>query len=188
MIPTVETDRLILRAHGTADYDACVALWADPITVRHISGVPSTPTQTWMRLLTYPGLWGILGFGYWAVEERATGTYIGDVGFADFRREIVPSIAGFPELGWVISPRVHGKGYATEAARAALAWADRNIDVPHRLHHRPGNRRSGSRKPASADRPDHVQRRPDRHVRTVARSSVVAFGVRRRRALDVRRR
>jgi len=128
--PTVETERLILRAHRAEDYDACVALWADPAVVRHISGVPSTAAQTWMRLLTYPGLWAILGFGYWAVEERATGRYIGDVGFADFRREIVPSIAGTPELGWVISPRVHGMGYATEAARAALAWGDANVDAP----------------------------------------------------------
>jgi len=129
VIPIVETARLILRAHGAADYDACVAMWADPLVVRHISGVPSTPAQTWMRLLTYPGLWGILGFGYWAVEERASGAYIGDVGFADFRRELVPSIAGIPELGWVIAPQAHGKGYATEAAGAALAWADANIDA-----------------------------------------------------------
>ncbi|MDQ2991350.1 MAG: GNAT family N-acetyltransferase [Candidatus Eremiobacteraeota bacterium] len=130
MIPDVETARLVLRAHRTADYDACAAMWADPIVVRHISGVPSTGAQTWMRLLTYPGLWGMLGFGYWAVEERATGAYIGDVGFADFRREIVPSIAGIPELGWMIAPAAHGKGYATEAASAALAWADANIDAP----------------------------------------------------------
>jgi len=43
VIPIVETARLILRAHGAADYDACVAMWADPLVVRHISGVPSTP-------------------------------------------------------------------------------------------------------------------------------------------------
>jgi RimJ/RimL family protein N-acetyltransferase len=130
VIPTIETERLRLRGHSEGDYDACAAMWAEPEVVRYISGVPSTRAQTWMRLLTYPGLWGILGFGYWAVEERATGAYVGDVGFADFHREIEPSISGIPELGWVLAPRAHGKGYATEAVRAAAAWADRNIDVP----------------------------------------------------------
>jgi RimJ/RimL family protein N-acetyltransferase len=105
-------------------------MWADPRVVRYITGVPSTGAQTWMRLLTYPGLWGMLGYGYWAVEDRATGTYVGDVGFADFRREIEPPIAGVPEIGWVLAPQVHGKGYATEAVRAALAWADEHIGVP----------------------------------------------------------
>lgn len=130
MVPIVETERLVLRAHRTADYDACAAMWADPRVVRYITGVPSTGAQTWMRLLTYPGLWGMLGYGYWAVEDRATGTYVGDVGFADFRREIEPPIAGVPEIGWVLAPQVHGKGYATEAVRAALAWADEHIGVP----------------------------------------------------------
>jgi RimJ/RimL family protein N-acetyltransferase len=35
-----------------------------------------------------------------------------------------PSLGSAPEAGWVMAPRAHGKGYATEAVRAALAWAD----------------------------------------------------------------
>ncbi len=48
-------------------------MWADPAVARHISGVPSTREESWARLLRYAGLWPLLGFGYWLVEERATG-------------------------------------------------------------------------------------------------------------------
>jgi len=80
-------------------------------------------------MLRYPGLWALLGFGYWAVAERATGAFIGDVGFADFKRDFVPSIEGIPELGWVLAAHAHGKGFATEAVRAALMWGDEHL--PH---------------------------------------------------------
>jgi len=102
-------------------------MWADPDVTRFIGGTPSTRAQSWMRLVTYGGLWRMLGYGYWAVVERATGAYVGDVGFADFKREIEPPIEGVPEAGWVLSPSVHGRGYASEAVAAALAWVDANV-------------------------------------------------------------
>ena len=102
-------------------------MWSDPIVTRHISGRPSNRTDTWMRLLRYAGLWCILGYGYWAIEERASSKFVGDVGLADFHRELSPSIRGIPEAGWVLDPAFYGRGYATEALRAALAWADGNI-------------------------------------------------------------
>lgn len=78
-------------------------------------------------MLRYAGLWSMLGYGYWAVEERATSRFVGDVGLADFHRELSPSIRGIPEAGWVLDPAFSGRGYATEAMRAVLAWADANI-------------------------------------------------------------
>ena len=77
-----------------------------------------------MRLLLYAGLWGQLGYGYWAIEEKATGLYIGDIGYADFHRAIDPPLDGMPELGWVLASAAHGKGYATEALKAVLAWGE----------------------------------------------------------------
>ena len=102
-------------------------MWADPVVTRYIGGFASTPSQTWMRMLGYPGLWAFLGFGYWAVEEVATGAFIGEMGFADFKRDLFPSIAGVPELGWAFAAPAHGKGYATEAVREALRWADERL-------------------------------------------------------------
>jgi RimJ/RimL family protein N-acetyltransferase len=102
-------------------------MWADPVTVRYLSGTPSTEQQSWMRLLTFCGLWPMLGFGYWAVEEKHSGAYVGQVGFADFRRELDPSIIGAPEIGWVLASAFSGRGYASEAAHAALAWGDANL-------------------------------------------------------------
>jgi len=55
---------------------------------------------------------------------------VGQVGFADPRREIVPSLDGTPEAGWVLAPWAHGKGYATEAVLATVAWADINLSHP----------------------------------------------------------
>lgn len=126
--PTVETNRLRLRAYRRDDFPALVAMWADPIVVRHVLGRASTEEETWARLLRYAGLWPLLGYGYWAVEERTSGAFVGDVGFADFRRETTPSLGGAPEAGWVLAPWAHGKGFATEAVRAAHVWSDAQLD------------------------------------------------------------
>lgn len=123
-IPIIATARLRLRGHGLADFAPCAAMWADPDVARFIGGRPSTREESWSRLLRYAGLWALLGFGYWAVEETATGAFVGDVGFADFKREIEPSLEDLPEMGWALSPAFHGRGYASEAVAGALAWAD----------------------------------------------------------------
>ena len=124
--PKLETARLILDAHQTGDFEDLAALWADPDVVRHIGGQKSSREQSWARLLRYRGLWPLLGFGYWAVREKPTGRYIGDVGFADFHRPIEPSIIGIPEAGWVLASEAHGRGFGSEALAAVLAWLDRS--------------------------------------------------------------
>lgn len=80
-----------------------------------------------MRLLTYAGHWSLLGFGYWVLEERATGRFAGEVGFADFKRGLDPSLVGVPEVGWALAAEMHGRGFATEAVRAAVSWGDCNF-------------------------------------------------------------
>jgi len=122
--PTIETERLVLRGYRLEDFPHLAAAWADPEVVRFIGGRPSTEEESWTRLLRNTALWPMLGYGYWAATEKATGRYAGDVGFADFKREIEPSIKGVPEIGWVLAPWSHGRGYATEAAQAALRWLE----------------------------------------------------------------
>ncbi len=125
--PTLDTDRLRLRAYRREDFPALVAMWGDPLVMRHVLGRASTEEETWARLLRYAGLWPLLGYGYWAVEERRTGRFVGDVGFADFRRDMTPSFGSAPEAGWVLGAWAHGKGFATEAVRAAHAWSDTHL-------------------------------------------------------------
>jgi RimJ/RimL family protein N-acetyltransferase len=99
-------------------------MWSDPVVTRYISGKPSTEAKTWSRLLTYAGHWALLGFGYWAIEHKASQEFIGEVGFADFKRDIDPRMRNVPELGWAFASGFHGRGYATEAVRAVVAWGD----------------------------------------------------------------
>jgi len=126
--PALETERLILRPHGAQDFEAVAALWAEPEVVRFISGQPSTPEESWNRLLRNIGHWQALGFGYWAVTLRGSGQFIGEVGFADFQRSMEPPLAGVPEAGWVLAPQAHGKGLATEAVGRIHQWAAEATD------------------------------------------------------------
>lgn len=128
-IPVIQTARLTLRGHTVADFDECAAMWADPLVTRHIGGRPSSPEEVWGRLLRYAGLWSLLGYGYWAVTETETGRFAGDVGLADFRREITPPLDA-PEVGWALASWSHGRGFATEAVSAALAWSDAHLAHP----------------------------------------------------------
>ena len=125
--PVLTTARLTMRGHRASDLDSLVALWGDPAVVRLISGTPSSREECWARLLRYAGLWPTLGFGYWLLEARSDGRFIGEAGFADFKRQVEPGLEGALEAGWVIVPSEHGKGYATEAMLAALAWAEATL-------------------------------------------------------------
>jgi RimJ/RimL family protein N-acetyltransferase len=126
-IPVIETARLRLRGHTLQDVASSVAMWADPVVTRFIGGVPSTEQQTWMRVLGYLGHWSLMGFGYWALEEKATGLFVGELGFAKFRRDMTPSIREWPEIGWALASAMHGRGYAREALDAALDWGDAHL-------------------------------------------------------------
>jgi RimJ/RimL family protein N-acetyltransferase len=123
-VPILVTERIRLRGHCLGDFPHCAAMWADPAVTRYIGGKPLTEEECWTKFLRYVGHWALVGFGYWVVEEKVTGDFVGEIGFADYKRELEPSLKGVPEIGWVLASRVHGKGYATEAVRAAIAWGD----------------------------------------------------------------
>jgi len=130
LVPVIETERLTLRGHRLDDLAACAAMWADPEVTRYIGGKPASEQDVWFKVLRYAGLWSLMGFGYWAIEDKVTGGFIGELGFADFKRDIAPSIRGVPELGWALASSAHGKGYATEAVAAAVAWGDAHLASP----------------------------------------------------------
>ena len=124
------TPRLTLRPHRVEDFESCVQLWQDPVVTRFISAKPLSVQEVWSRLLRNPGHWALLGFGYWVVEERGSGRFVGEVGQSRFRREVLsghPELDDVPEAGWVTLPWAHGRGYAHEAVAAALAWRDTEL-------------------------------------------------------------
>jgi RimJ/RimL family protein N-acetyltransferase len=125
MVPVLETERLKLRGHRMDDFPACAAMWADPVVTRHF-GHSFSEEESWTRFLRYFGHWSVLGFGYWLVEERRTGKFVGEVGFANYKRAIEPPLDA-PEIGWALAAQFHGKGYATEAVRAAIAWGEEHL-------------------------------------------------------------
>jgi RimJ/RimL family protein N-acetyltransferase len=127
VVPVLETERLRLRAHTAADFDASAAMWADERVTRFIGGRPSAREDSWRRFMTFPGHWALLGFGYWLIEEKASGAYVGDGGFADFKRDLGEYVFDAPEQGWALSPAMHGKGYATEATSAMIRWAEKHF-------------------------------------------------------------
>jgi RimJ/RimL family protein N-acetyltransferase len=125
--PRLETSRLVLRGHRSSDLRSLVRLWADECVVEFITGKPLSVEDSWARLLRYAGHWPLVGYGYWAVESKETGSYIGDVGFLNNEHSSRGQSVRFPEVGWIIASECRGRGYGVEAVGTILAWADREM-------------------------------------------------------------
>ena len=136
--PTLETERLWLRAFREEDLDAYAAICADPEVMRYLGdGRVLSRADAWRQMALIIGHWTLRGYGLWAVEERATGDLIGRLGF--FNPEGWP---GF-ELGWMLRRASWGRGYATEGAGRALAHAFTEMGRDHLISLiRPDNRAS----------------------------------------------
>ena len=117
MIPRLETERLVLRAFASDDFESFAAFMSDPDVMRYLSGHPLSRADAWRNLSSAIGHWTLRGYGTWAVERKADRAFIGRVGM------INPE--GWPglEVGWTLGKAYWGYGYATEAARAALRYA-----------------------------------------------------------------
>ena len=126
-IPVLETERLVLRGYVPSDFPAFAAMWDDSSVNRFIGGAPLSEEEAWAKFLRTLGMWVAMGFGFWTVVEKASGLCVGETGFLEGRREIVPTLKGTPEIGWAFVPSAQGKGYATEAVSAALKWGDRRF-------------------------------------------------------------
>ena len=127
-IPVLETKRLLLRAFALKDFEAYAAYRSDESVMRWTGGgKPLAREEAWLKFLQHPGHWAMMGYGFWAVEEKATGTMIGEVGFCDLKRDYDPKVNDVPEIGWVLAPAAQGKGYATEAAQECLRWGRRHF-------------------------------------------------------------
>jgi RimJ/RimL family protein N-acetyltransferase len=128
-VPLLETPRLILREYRHADYRHVRAMWANPRTTRDFEAYVFDEEMCWLRFLRNWGQWATMGFGYWAIEDRA-GAFAGTAGFMAAHRDVDLPYADLPEAGWVLAPSHHGQGLGLEAMTAALAWADAHLDAP----------------------------------------------------------
>ncbi|HEX3763623.1 MAG TPA: GNAT family N-acetyltransferase [Kofleriaceae bacterium] len=122
-VPVLDTPRLVLRGHRVTDLDDLLAMWSCPEVTRVLTGKPLSREDVWARLLRYIGHWAVHDYGLWTIRERDTDRFVGDAGIADFQRDLAFSFDGAPEAAWVLAPWAHGRGYATEAMNAVLAWA-----------------------------------------------------------------
>jgi RimJ/RimL family protein N-acetyltransferase len=124
---TLETERLILRQWRTEDFEPFARICADPEVMRFLNqeGKPLTRHEAWRNMAFHVGHWHLLGYGHWAVEERASGRFIGRIGFLN------PE--GWPgfEIGWTLGREYWGKGYASEGARRALRYAFTELGRDH---------------------------------------------------------
>jgi RimJ/RimL family protein N-acetyltransferase len=115
--PRIETERLILRPiDADRDFDVWARMMADERVVRFTGGVVMDRALAWRNMAAIIGHWHIRGYGFFSVEERETGDWVGRVG--PWYPEGWPA----PEVGWSIAPEFWGRGYATEAGRASIDY------------------------------------------------------------------
>ena len=117
--PTLETERLILRPPVREDFDAFCAFHADEPTARYLGGVQS-PAAVWRIMCVMAGAWHLDGKSMFSVLDKTTGEWVGRIG------PLYPYDWPGREVGWGLHSKFWGKGYAVEAAVAAMDYA---VDV-----------------------------------------------------------
>ncbi len=123
----IETDRLLLRPHTIADFEAWYAMFTDKALFEFISAPPLAPEDGWNRLLRYIGHWSAFGYGLFAIFRKSDGQFLGETGLADFHRGLGCDFDGVPEAAWIIARAAQGQGVAREAATAAHRWLDETL-------------------------------------------------------------
>jgi RimJ/RimL family protein N-acetyltransferase len=112
----LETERLILRPPQAQDFEPWAAFIADEEAAKHIGGVQPR-SIAWRSFATVIGAWHLQGFSFFSVIEKSTGNWVGRVG--PWQPEGWPGT----EVGWSVAREHWGKGFAPEAAIAAIDWA-----------------------------------------------------------------
>ncbi|MDF1792283.1 MAG: GNAT family N-acetyltransferase [Thalassobaculaceae bacterium] len=125
--PTIEAGRLRLRAFTPDDRPAYAAMRADPDVVRYLVGgealIAFADEIAVSRINAFREAWRS-GFGVWAVEETASGRFLGQVGLEQLEQ------AADVEVLYAFARHAWGRGYAREATRAALAFAFDDARLP----------------------------------------------------------
>ena len=134
------TPRLWLRQWRTSDLPPFAALNADPRVMEFMPGCLS-PSESDLLARGCEAEIAGRGWGFWAVERRASGAFIGFVGLdvSSFEAPFTPCV----EIGWRLEQASWGKRFATEAARECLRFAFESLVVEELVSFTvPLNRRS----------------------------------------------
>jgi RimJ/RimL family protein N-acetyltransferase len=118
----LETQRLRLRGWTENDFEPYARMMSDPDVARFIGGAMSR-NDAWRSMATIVGHWALRGYGFWVVERKTDGAFLGRIGL--WRPEGWPGL----EVGWALDRPYWGDGYATEAACAALEHGFRSHPV-----------------------------------------------------------
>ena len=120
------TTRLRLRPHRVADFERYLPLFQQAEEGTATYFLLSTE-DTWSRLLRFVGHWAHFGYGLFVVEDLASGEIVGEVGCARYYRGVDARLDGVPEAAWRVLASHRGRGIASEAMPAALAWLDNTL-------------------------------------------------------------
>lgn len=115
LVPILETERLILRGFRQEDLEPFAAFYATEES-RFVGG-PADDALAWRKLSGYAGSWMLRGYGKFALEEKASGGFVGLVG------PWFPRGWPEPEISWTVMPEFQGMGFAREAALRSLRFA-----------------------------------------------------------------
>jgi len=118
-VAVIETSRLFMRPPVELDFDAWAEFDADVNATRYFGG-PKARAAAWEMFATNAGMWTLRGCGLFSVFEKQSGTWLGRVG--PWKPE-----GATAEIGWAILPSYWGRGFATEAAGAAITWTIRSL-------------------------------------------------------------
>jgi RimJ/RimL family protein N-acetyltransferase len=125
--PTVETERLRLRAWLREDRKAYFSILQEPAVFRHFGPEPMGMEECWRRLMAAAGGWQLNGFGGWAVERKSDRKLLGMTALFTAWRDLLPEFGDEPEMGWIFATEAHGQGLAGEACTAVLNWAEAQL-------------------------------------------------------------
>lgn len=122
-MPTLETERLLMRPFEPGDLDEWAAIMADPEVTRYLTGTPLSRDDAWRAMALFLGHDRLRGWSNNALIEKATGRLVGRAGL--FMPEGWPGL----EVGWVLGRFAWRHGFATEAAAAWRDYAFETLDV-----------------------------------------------------------